>query len=161
MAKPTESFARAQLESDEGKIRPRPRVFPASGSRNPDAADVPWILVVDDELAIVQVIQLILESGGYGCAAATSGSAALALCRETKSRLGLLVTDLSMPGMDGAALIHTLRETDPGLPCIGMSGSDGGADSELWRGEEIVHVEKPFTAQKLLGAVSRLFPRTD
>jgi CheY-like chemotaxis protein len=121
-------------------------------------SDDPCILVVDDDPPILELIQLILASGGYSCLAARSGVEALMLFRPRPTRVALVITDLNMPGLDGAALVHALREIKPGLPCIGTSGSDTGFDDYLWRGERIVHVEKPFTTRELLGAVARLFP---
>lgn len=123
-------------------------------------ADAPCILVVDDDPPILELIRLILTSGGYRCIAASSGADAISLFQHNQAFVRLLITDLTMPGLDGAALIQALREIQPDLPCIGMSGSDIGSDTDLWRGQSIVHVEKPFTTRDLLNAVARVFPKT-
>ena len=114
------------------------------------------ILVVDDEPSVVEFAQRVLQTAGYGIVTATSGDAAIELC----SRDGmpdLLVTDMKMPRMDGDELASKLRQQEPDLKVLYLTGF---ADllfknkEMLWDGE--AYLEKPCTIVGLLEAVSLL-----
>jgi CheY-like chemotaxis protein len=81
------------------------------------------ILVVDDEPPILALLQDILEEAGYTVLAAPNGRAALELARQYD--LGLVLTDLMMPQMDGNTLCQRLR-ADPRtahLPILVMTAA--------------------------------------
>ncbi|MBC8078382.1 MAG: response regulator [Chloroflexales bacterium] len=65
------------------------------------------ILVVDDELAIVVMLQDVLEDAGYPVLTASNGRAALAIANQTT--LALVFSDMMMPQMDGDTLCQALR----------------------------------------------------
>lgn len=65
------------------------------------------ILVVDDELAIVVMLQDVLEDAGYPVLTASNGRAALAIADRTT--LALVLSDMMMPQMDGDTLCQALR----------------------------------------------------
>lgn len=85
----------------------------------PEVSDV-HVLVVDDEPLAVAALRDVLEWCGLRVTTAENGEAALRAFAESPA--DLLLTDLKMPRMDGATLIHRLRETHPGLPVIVMTG---------------------------------------
>src|SRR5688500_1343270 len=80
------------------------------------------ILVVDDQRANIQLVQLILRETGHTVHAANNGAGALAQL-ETEP-CDLLITDMFMPIMDGIELITRCRELYPGLPIVAISGGD-------------------------------------
>ena len=81
------------------------------------------ILVVEDEPAVRALAIKILGAKGYRVQAASSGAAALELCRQRAGVFDLLLTDLIMPGgVSGAQLAAQLRTEQPGLRVIYMSG---------------------------------------
>ena len=66
------------------------------------------ILVVDDEAQITRVLRAALQSNGYEVSVARNGVEAIALYLE--SQPDLVITDLSMPEMDGVELTREIRQ---------------------------------------------------
>jgi len=102
---------------------------PASGTAAavPEAGasgGAPCVLVVDDEDLVREIIAEHLEDAGYRVLAASGGAAALALLASGEA-VDALVTDLSMPGMDGLALIRAAQARCPGLPAVLLTGYAG------------------------------------
>ena len=79
------------------------------------------VLLVDDHDAVREVLAMSLEEGGYAVLAAANGSEALALL-SAGERVDAVVTDLTMPGMDGLALIRAIRTDHPGIPAVVVTG---------------------------------------
>lgn len=112
------------------------------------------ILVVDDELTVRRALGRTLERAGYRVREAASGATALQALREEPA--DVLITDLYMPGMDGAQLLHAARALQPGLRLFAMSG-DSHALEHLHHsglGREVVLLAKPFSMSELLGALA-------
>ncbi|HEV8348580.1 MAG TPA: response regulator [Vicinamibacterales bacterium] len=114
------------------------------------------ILIVDDEPVVVEFAQRVLQSAGYRTMTATSGDEALKLCTD-QGIPDLLVTDMKMPRMEGDELATRLRQREPDLKVLYLTGF---ADllfknkELLWDGE--AYLEKPCTIGGLLEAVSLL-----
>jgi CheY-like chemotaxis protein len=126
-----------------------------SARRQPHAH--PRILIVDDEPVVVEFVERVLETAGYQLLmTATSGDQAIELCTQ-KGMPDLLVTDMKMPRMEGDELASKLRQQEPDLKVLYLTGF---ADSlfknkeVLWDGE--AYLEKPCTINGLLEAVSLL-----
>lgn len=81
----------------------------------------PLVLLVDDEPIVRAVLAAELEDHGFRVRQAESPQAALDVLADGEP-LGLLVTDLSMPGMDGVRLIQEAQRRQPGLRAILMTG---------------------------------------
>ena len=115
----------------------------------------PFILVVDDEPDIRELVRDILEDEGYTVATAENGEAARAALRERRPDLILL--DIWMPDIDGISLLKEWHEGD-GLPCpvIIMSGH-GTVETavEATRLGAYDFLEKPLSLAKLLITVER------
>lgn len=71
------------------------------------------ILVVDDDASLRSLAQIILEHQGYRVLVADGGAQALQIAHAEKGPIDLLVTDLVMPGMDGAELGRQVRALRP------------------------------------------------
>ncbi len=78
------------------------------------------ILLVDDNANGLKARKMVLEELGYGIVTASNGRDALE--RFTPSKFDLVVTDYKMPRMDGLELIVNLRELEPELPIVLISG---------------------------------------
>jgi PAS domain S-box-containing protein len=82
------------------------------------------ILVVDDEEIIREALARQLEEAGHSVLSAASGDEAVALLAAGEA-VAALVTDFSMPGMDGLAVIRAARDIRPTLPVVLLSGYAG------------------------------------
>ncbi|CAH2602799.1 Histidine kinase [Rhodovastum atsumiense] len=119
------------------------------------------LLLVDDEAGVREVLAEQMREAGHAVLDAAEGATALALL-EAGEAVDLLITDLSMPGMDGAELIRQARRRRPGLPAILLTGfategagpvAQGGGDGD------VVQLRKPIQAEILAGRVAALLDR--
>jgi DNA-binding response OmpR family regulator len=78
------------------------------------------VLVVDDDPEILKLAKTFLEREGMEVHCATNGVDAIRLVREKK--VTLMITDLHMPGMQGIELAGRIREMDPDMPIIMITG---------------------------------------
>ncbi len=112
------------------------------------------VLVVDDEPAVRQVTQRILELHGYRVLVAADGDEALALFDQHRAEIDLVLTDLMMPGMDGPALVRALRQRRAQLRIVGMTGLTGRTASLALTGSDLPPLlAKPFAMDELLAAI--------
>jgi CheY-like chemotaxis protein len=79
------------------------------------------VLVVDDEPALRQVVRRTLEAEGFQVEEAPDGASALRLVQARAEPFDLVLTDLSMPHIDGRQLSETLSRYRPGVALLGMS----------------------------------------
>ncbi|HZS23737.1 MAG TPA: response regulator [Gaiellaceae bacterium] len=107
------------------------------------------ILVADDNRGFAELVRASLEEAGYDVVTATSGLAAVA-CME-KHDIGLAVLDVLMPGISGDAVAERLRQIDPTLQVLLMTGSD----QPFAAGSGLPVLRKPFPQDELLAAVRR------
>src|SRR5690242_3024284 len=108
------------------------------------------VLVVDDEAAIRELLQLALEDEGYQAHRAASGAEALAaVARETPD---LVLSDVWMPQMDGLSLARRLVRL--GIPVILMSAMATAVDLP-----GVAFLRKPFDLDRLLGLTAALLTR--
>lgn len=107
------------------------------------------ILIVDDDPVIAELVTTVLQMGGYEVLAASDGHQALNMV-ESDQRIGLVVSDIVMPGMTGVQLCKTLRSRWPDLKCILMSGYDMGL---LGAEKGVDFLAKPFYPRDLLEKV--------
>ena len=117
------------------------------------AAELRPLLVVDDDAAIREIIQAVLEAEGYAVVTAAEGAEALALLRAGL-RPGLILLDLRMPGMDGRAF-RAVQAVDPDLatiPVVILSG-DGDA-AGVCRSLGLKLLMKPVQLDRLLDLVA-------
>ncbi|MFH1153345.1 MAG: response regulator [Pseudomonadota bacterium] len=91
----------------------RPQVSPTGNER---------ILLVDDEMAIVNLERQILERLGYRVTAFTSPDQALQAFRSDPGGFDLVITDLFMPDLPGDRLAADLNAIRPGIPVILFTG---------------------------------------
>ena len=128
----------------------------ASGGTEPPRRET-QILVVDDEPAFREMIRLILEEDGHEVQLAANGIEALKKLRAEYQKLGLVILDLRMPGLDGLAVLKELRELAPALPVLVTTGyaSDEEKQAALEQGAQRV-LEKPYRVNDLRNALAEL-----
>jgi two-component system, cell cycle sensor histidine kinase and response regulator CckA len=117
------------------------------------------VLLVEDEEAVRTFVAKVLKSHGYTVHAAHSGVEALALWRQIKPKVDLLLTDLVMPGgVMGRELAERLLAKDPTLKVIYSSGySPGMAGKDLKLLEGRNFLPKPYDPSQLLQVVRECF----
>ena len=111
------------------------------------------VLVVDDEALLLYHLSDLLEELGHIPVCASSGVQALSLL-TSEPAVDLIITDQSMPEMNGTELAMTVREYDPELPVVLASGY---GESIRDTGVELPCLAKPFTIaelEKMIAAVA-------
>ncbi len=112
------------------------------------------ILLVDDEASVLNISRHALEAFGYQVLTASNGAEALALYAQKRDAIAVVLTDMAMPVLDGAALIYALRRIDPAVRIIAASGLKASAHSMEPFGLGTTHfLAKPFTADTMLRAI--------
>ena len=114
------------------------------------------ILIIDDEAAIRSLASQALEAFGYRVMTASDGSEGIARFAQHKNEIAVVITDMAMPVMDGAATIRELIRIDPGVKIIAASGlSAKGVEGAA--GEGVRHyLAKPFSAETMLKMLNEL-----
>ena len=121
------------------------------------------ILVVDDDPLMRELLAEWLSAAGYGVRQADTGAAALQMLRSRPA--GLLITDMDMPGRDGAETLAEARRMLPELAVIAISG--GARDGKKsWASTAREHgaaktLAKPFEREALLAAVAQVLSADD
>jgi PAS domain S-box-containing protein len=126
----------------------RPSVTPAGSAARIASAR---LLLVDDDALVRETLLAQLEDQGFIVAGAEDGAAALALL-DAGIEVDALVTDLSMPHMDGISLIGTARLRRPGLPAILLTGTpppEPGTTEDHGVPPPFLVVHKPIRAAQL------------
>src|SRR6201982_2589394 len=118
------------------------------------------ILVVDDEKAQREILELILSEEGDDVTTAASGEAALKFAKDR--RFDLALTDLKMTGMDGIELLQQLLAHDSSIIVILLTahGTIDSAKEALRRGA-FDYLQKPFDRDRLLETIKRALGRLD
>uniref|UniRef100_A0A7C3PIX6 histidine kinase n=1 Tax=Oscillatoriales cyanobacterium SpSt-418 TaxID=2282169 RepID=A0A7C3PIX6_9CYAN len=107
------------------------------------------ILSVDDDPAVQVSTQALLENLNYTVLSANSGAQAIALYTQHQSKIGLVILDIMMPTMDGVLLIQKLKQINPSVKIIAMSGLSSNREASLAAGANAFLV-KPYTLNHLL-----------
>ncbi len=117
------------------------------------------ILLVDDEAGFREITQITLEKYGYRVLTACDGSEGLTLFMRHRQEIGLVITDIVMPVMDGAALIRSLQKMGVQLPFLAVSGlveREKVMVTTAAPGVAVEFLAKPFTTERLLNTVRDL-----
>jgi FixJ family two-component response regulator len=114
------------------------------------------VCVVDDEEVVGSCTKLVLESQGYQSLIFSSAEQCLSHVEANPGICSVLVTDQTMPGMQGTELAAAMRRLRPDLPVVIMSGYFSKISPQAL--DELGQVEllaKPFTTDELAVAVHR------
>ncbi len=114
------------------------------------------VLIVDDEAQIRDITAAILSRHGYRVLIAGDGSEAVSIFAARSSEISVVVTDMSMPNLDGSVLANIVQHLNPAVKILAMSGlSSGGGESKMQRFTG-AFLFKPFKVEALLQAVNKL-----
>ncbi len=112
------------------------------------------ILMIDDDAQMRDSTAQALELAGFQTEPLATGEEALALAGPGFA--GAVVSDIRMPGMDGMTLLGRLREVDPDIPVILVTGhAEVPLAVEAIRGGAYDFIEKPFVVQELVTVIRR------
>lgn len=112
------------------------------------------VLIVEDEFAIADLLEMVLIDEGYRVVTAANGRQGLERLAEDP-RPDLVISDFMMPVLDGAGLLRAMRESEGGrdIPCIVMSSMPEANVRERIDGFE-AFVRKPFDLNALIQLVA-------
>ncbi|MQX35219.1 response regulator [Roseospira navarrensis] len=153
---PSEPIAEVVEARAETGAPPAPQDESAESSPAPAVEDLTGagtILLVEDEVPVRLFAARALRNKGYSVIEAGTGEAALDVLEDQPS-LVLLITDMVMPGIDGATLARRVRESRPDLPVIITSGySEDAARGDILEQPAIHFLPKPFSLKLLAETV--------
>ena len=123
-----------------------------SKARRRITRDPPWILCVDDEKGVTDVVKYHLMKAGYQVDVAHNGEDALKLCNEKEYALILL--DIKMPGKSGLDILAQIRQINPKTHVIMLTAiSATDAIINAFKNFASAYITKPFTKDTLLRKV--------
>lgn len=116
------------------------------------------ILVIDDDTAVREVIREMLSYEGHDVTIAENGREAIRVLAQ--ATFDLVITDLIMPEQEGIETITAIRQRDPDIPIVAISGGGrlGPGDyleTARYMGADAT-LAKPFGRQELVAVVGRL-----
>ena len=110
---------------------------------------------MDDEVAVRMVTTQMLNRMGFDALAVTSGADVLTILQERTC--ALVLVDLSMPGMSGAAVLAAVRQEAPGVPVVMMTGyGPEEVARAIPEGGYAGVLTKPFSKQSLRQVIEQL-----
>ncbi|MBR1155643.1 response regulator [Bradyrhizobium sp. JYMT SZCCT0428] len=119
-------------------------------------ANLPIVLIVEDDLLIQGIVDEALQEGGLETAIAGSAEEAVTLLQAKATGYSALVTDINLKGrMNGWEVAKQAREIDPAFPIVYMTGAAAGE----WASHGVpnsILLEKPFAPAQLVTAVAQL-----
>jgi CheY-like chemotaxis protein len=116
------------------------------------------VLVVEDEPVVRSVAQAFLNRGGYTVLTAPDGASALNVLHEHLADIGLILLDMTMPGMTSGEIVQAIRALDPTVPILLNSGytSNGVVKQMLEEGSVQGFLGKPYNLHQLMERVQQL-----
>jgi len=119
------------------------------------------VLVVEDEPVVRTVAQALLSRSGYTVLTAPDGASALNILRDHPVGVGLILLDMTMPGMTTNEIVQAIRAVDPTLPILLNSGytSNDVVRRMLEEGSVQGFLGKPYDLHQLVENVQKLISR--
>jgi len=118
------------------------------------------VLLVDDEPELVTTMAERLELRGFEVDAVTSGAEAMERARERA--YDIAVVDVKMPGMGGEEVMAHLRQNDPRMPVILLTGHAATEEAQdVLEAEACAYLYKPIDIEELIRTMKRCMPVDD
>ena len=119
------------------------------------------VLVVEDEPIVCAVAQALLSRSGYMVLTAPDGASALNVLRDHPVSIGLILLDMTMPGMTTDEVVQAIRALDSMVPILLNSGhtSNNIVKQMLEEGSVQGFLGKPYELQELLSTIDQLMKR--
>ncbi|CCE03340.1 putative two-component sensor histidine kinase with multiple PAS domains and a CheY-like response regulator receiver domain [Bradyrhizobium sp. STM 3809] len=146
------------------EVQPEPQAANGAAKDTAPAAEAPkpradltgqgTILLVEDEEGLRALNARGLRSRGYSVIEASNGIEAMEALEECNGELDLVVSDVVMPEMDGPTLLKVMREKNPDIKIIFVSGyAEDAFEKSLPENQQFAFLPKPFTLSQLVAAV--------
>ncbi|MDP1890364.1 MAG: ATP-binding protein [Gemmatimonadaceae bacterium] len=142
------------------------RVAPIVAASVPSRAPMPrtrsqgYVLVVEDESIVRDVMRRSLEVAGFEVLEADGGAQALEILSRNGHQIHAVVTDVMMPGMTGRVLADIIRARWPSVGVVFVSGyTETILEDDAVLDERHVFLQKPFTAAELTAAIAAVAQR--
>lgn len=117
----------------------------------------PYVLLVDDHEPSLALLHRVVAEAGHHCVTAASAARAVRYCEARRPQV--VVTDLSMPNLDGCGLADWLSTRYPSIPMILMTGQVLEPRTlEAMRRRFTAVLPKPVNIESLLDRIDRLMP---
>jgi CheY-like chemotaxis protein len=115
------------------------------------------VLVAEDDVLVRNLVQTVLVRAGYSVLVAGDGEEALELSRRYQGDIHLLLSDVTMPRMDGFRLAERIREERPGTRALLVSGR---LSSEIMEANaQFDFLRKPFVPDELKRKLREILER--
>ncbi|GAB4426080.1 MAG: hypothetical protein Kow0031_05790 [Anaerolineae bacterium] len=122
----------------------------------------PVVLVVDDDSHLRMMMQVYLQQLGYPVLCAENGAHGLAVYREHRAEIGIVLLDLVMPKMNGLELFYALKRLNPQVNCIMISGNEPtAAVREALSAGMIAFLQKPIPLPVLAAHLKAVATETE
>lgn len=119
------------------------------------------IVLADDNSTFREITQLVLETQGFTVLDASQGKEALAHIEKNPQGIDIVLSDITMPGMNSSDFIEAVEKLSPGLPILFMSGSAHHAFLERYLTRTgLPFLLKPFTTQSLKNKLNEVLEKT-
>ncbi|HEX7502157.1 MAG TPA: ATP-binding protein [Acidobacteriota bacterium] len=137
--------------------RQSPLAFPEDAGTQPIARGSETILVVEDEEDLRELLTTMLHDYGYGILVARDGLEALERYRRHRDDIRLVITDMDLPKINGAAVSQSILSDNPGARIILISGFvEAALKNSILAGGVREFVAKPYTMPQMLQIVRRV-----
>jgi len=114
------------------------------------------ILLVDDDVEVLKALTKVLEKGGYSVLPYSDAQSAMETINRTKQSFDLVVTDVSMPKVNGGTFLGAIKTAFPKVPVIIITAfGDWGQYMSMIQDGAYEYLSKPLDKNQLLTVVSR------
>jgi len=146
--------AEAEVMPDAAAANGAAREAAAEAKARTDLTGQGTILLVEDEEGLRSLNARGLRSRGYSVIEASNGVEALEALEERDGAVDLVVSDVVMPEMDGPTLLKAMRERNPDLKIIFVSGyAEDAFEKSLPENQQFAFLPKPFALSALVAKV--------
>jgi two-component system cell cycle sensor histidine kinase/response regulator CckA len=149
------------VEDNDGNEVIRPQTIAAAKKelKATDLTGTGRVLLVEDEVEVRQFAVRALKRQGYEVLEAADGLEALDIMAANEGHIDIVVSDVVMPEMDGPALFKELRQRNPSLKVIFVSGYPNEAFRESMGSDDFAFLPKPFSLPQLAAKVKEELAR--
>ena len=112
--------------------------------------------MVDDDVEVLKALTKVLEKGGYSVLPYSDAQSAMETINRTKQSFDLVVTDVSMPKLNGKSFLGALKAAFPKVPVIVITAfGDWGQYMNMLQDGAYEYLSKPIEKDQLLAVISR------